>query len=93
MNVMDLRKLLEELHPDLPIVTSGYEYGIEEINTCEEVTIAIDYNDPVYGGKDEIIEDENFERYAEHSKKQAVYLGAIRNGPWWEPPKANEPQS
>lgn len=72
MKVKDLIAELQQFNPDLMVVVSGYEGGVEEAQATSEHTIALNCNESWYYGPHEMID-----KYDQHEGKervQAVYV-------------------
>lgn len=72
MRVKDLIAELQQFNPDLMVVVSGYEGGVEEAQATSEYTIALNCNEDGYYGPHEMVVE-----YAQHEGKervQAVYI-------------------
>jgi hypothetical protein len=72
MKVKDLIAQLQTYDPDLMVVVSGYEGGVEECQSVSEHTIALNCNEDWYYGPHEMVVE-----YAQHEGKervQAVYI-------------------
>jgi len=72
MKVKDLIAVLQTYDPDLIVVNSGYEGGVDEITHHSEETIALKVNAEWYNGPHEVVDDED--TYEGHERTQAVYL-------------------
>lgn len=72
MKVKDLIAVLQAYDPDLMVVRSGYEGGLEEISHHSEETIALNVNAEWYYGTHELVDEEA--EYEGHKRIQAVYL-------------------
>jgi hypothetical protein len=72
MKVKDLIAVLQTYDPDLIVIKSGYEGGVDEITQHSEETIALNVNGEWYYGPHEVVsEDDAFNGY---ERMQAVYL-------------------
>lgn len=58
MNVRELIEILKTLDPDAMVVRRGYEGGVNEAKSAEEVKIKLNVYDDWYYGKHEIIDDD-----------------------------------
>jgi hypothetical protein len=76
MKVKDLIDILQTYDPDLMVVRTGYEGGVQEIKHHSEETIALNVNAEWYYGPHEVVVDEDREEpeYEGHKRIQAIYL-------------------
>lgn len=65
MNVRELIEELKKYDPEAMVIESGYEGGVGEITSVEEVTIKLNVNTEWYYGSHEITTEGN---------TQAVYI-------------------
>lgn len=72
MKVKNLIAELQQFDPDLMVVVSGYEGGVEEAQATSEHTIALNVNESWYYGPHEMINEED--RHEGHERVQAVYV-------------------
>jgi hypothetical protein len=72
MKVKELIAVLQTYNPDLMVLCSGYEGGVNEINQHSEETIALKVNAEWYYGTHELVDDED--EHKGHERTQAVYL-------------------
>jgi hypothetical protein len=72
MKVKELIAILQAYDPDLMVIRSGYEGGVQEINHHSEVTIALKVNVEWYYGDHEVVDEDD--KYEGHERTQAVYL-------------------
>lgn len=72
MKVKDLIAQLQTYDPDIMVVVSGYEGGVEEAWGTSEHTIALNVNEDWYYGSHELINEED--RHEGHERAQAVYV-------------------
>ena len=73
MKVKDLIVRLQQFDPELVVFIDGYEGGIEEVESTNEHTIALNCNEDWYYGSHEIVNE-----FAQHEGKervQGVYIG------------------
>jgi hypothetical protein len=76
MKVKDLIAVLQTYDPELMVVRSGYEGGVDEIMGHDKETIALNVNAEWYYGPHEVVvdEDQDEPEYEGHKRIQAVYL-------------------
>jgi hypothetical protein len=75
MKVKELIAVLQTYDPDLIVIKSGYEGGVNEIMQHSEETIALNVNGEWYYGPHEVVsEDQDKPEYEGHKRIQAVYL-------------------
>ena len=72
MKVKDLIAQLQTYDPDLMVVVSGYEGGVEEAGHTSEHTIALNVNESWYYGPHEMID--KYDQHEGHERVQAVYV-------------------
>ena len=53
MNVGQVIEQLKNYPPDLPVVISGYEGGVDDVDGFERIKIVLNHNDVWYYGKHE----------------------------------------
>jgi hypothetical protein len=74
MKVKDLIEALQTYDQELMVIRSGYEGGVEEINTVELEVIALNVNEAWYYGSHETIDDLESNEYLGHERIKAVYI-------------------
>lgn len=76
MKVKDLIAVLQTYDPDLMVVRTGYEGGVDEIMSHNKETIALNVNAEWYYGPHEVVADEDQDEpeYEGYKRTQAVYL-------------------
>jgi len=57
MNVSELIEELKKCNPNAMVIVSGYEGGVDEVNSVNNTTIKLNQNDEWYYGKHELCED------------------------------------
>lgn len=72
MKVKDLIAQLQTYDPDLMVVVSGYEGGVEEAGYTSEHTIALNVNEDWYYGSHEMINKDD--QHEGKERVQAVYV-------------------
>lgn len=56
MNVKQLIEKLSHLDPEMMVVISGYEGGVDEASSIDEIKIKLDTNDAWYYGAHEVVD-------------------------------------
>uniref|UniRef100_A0A6M3JPW7 Uncharacterized protein n=1 Tax=viral metagenome TaxID=1070528 RepID=A0A6M3JPW7_9ZZZZ len=72
MNVKELKSELEKYDEGFMVVVSGYEGGVNEIDSTQEVEIALNVNTVEWYGKHEEVEEYN--PYKEYTHTKALYI-------------------
>ena len=72
MKVKDLIYILQTYDPDLIVIRSGYEGGVDEITLHSEETIALNVNGEWYYGPHEVVSEDD--QHEGHKRMQAVYI-------------------
>ena len=72
MKVKELIAVLQAYNPDLIVIKSGYEGGVDEVTHHSEETIALNVNGEWYYGPHEVVNEED--QYEGHERVQAVYI-------------------
>ena len=72
MKVKDLIEQLSDLDPELMVVVSGYEGGVEEVGTVAVETIILNAHKEWYYGSHEVQGSWRAEEYPDHPRAQAV---------------------
>jgi hypothetical protein len=76
MKIKDLIAELQKHDPEMQVVRSGYEGGVEFVSRVLCYEVAIDVNTDWWYGKHELIRhDLDKEAYESHQKTQAVFIG------------------
>jgi hypothetical protein len=57
VNVKELREKLAAYPDDMRVVLNGYEKGVEDVETVEEVRLKLNVNDEWYYGKHEVLRE------------------------------------
>lgn len=74
---MKVKWLIEELQkcdPDMMVVVSGYESGVDELSKIKRIDVALNVNTDWYYGKHEEIIDGNDAEYKDVVKATVIYL-------------------
>lgn len=75
MKIKDLIKELQKFDPEMQVVRSGYEGGVEFVSRLQAYEVALDVNGDWWYGKHElVIHDLQREEYRNHDKTQAVFV-------------------
>jgi hypothetical protein len=75
MKVRELIEMLKSMDGDARVVISGYEGGVDDVNGCRFVTVALDVNTAWYYGKHETIDfDRENVLYESHEKEKSVLI-------------------
>ena len=72
MIVKELIEKLQALDPNLMVVRSGYEGGVNEVDELGVIEIALDVNDEWYYGSHEPVSD--LDTYEGFKKAKAVWI-------------------
>lgn len=75
MKVKDLIKELQKFEPEMQIVRSGYEGGVDFIARAVAVEIALDVHTEWYYGQHEVIDSKRDEEYHRYKKTQVIHIG------------------
>jgi hypothetical protein len=75
MKIKDLISELQKLDPEMQVVKSGYEGGVDFVSRLLCYEIALDVNTEWWYGKHElVVHDTQREDYKDYEKIQAVYI-------------------
>jgi hypothetical protein len=75
MKIKDLISELQKLDPEMQVVKSGYEGGVEFVSRLLCYEVALDVNTEWWYGKHElVVHDIQREDYKDYEKIQAVYI-------------------
>jgi hypothetical protein len=75
MKIKDLISELQKLDPEMQVVKSGYEGGVEFVSRLLCYEVALDVNTEWWYGKHElVVHDIQREDYKDYTKIQAVYI-------------------
>jgi hypothetical protein len=75
MKIKDLIKELQKHDPEMQVVRSGYEGGVEFVSSIRCCEVALDVNtDWWYGTHELVIHDLQKEELKDYTKTQAVYI-------------------
>jgi hypothetical protein len=75
MKIKDLIKELQKHDPEMQVVRSGYEGGVEFVSRVLSYEVALDVNtDWWYGTHELVIHDLQREELKDYQKTQAVYI-------------------
>jgi hypothetical protein len=75
MKIKDLISELQKHDPEMQVVRSGYEGGVEFVSRVLSCEVALDVNtDWWYGNHELVIHDLQREELKDYAKTQAVYI-------------------
>ena len=74
MKVKELIELLSQLDPELMVVRSGYEGGVNEIKKYKLCDIELNVNDEWYYGKHEVLSNKDKPRNKDSTIVKGVQL-------------------
>jgi hypothetical protein len=75
MKIKDLISELQKLDPEMQVVKSGYEGGVDFVSRLLCYEVALDVNTEWWYGKHElVVHDIQREDYKDYEKIQAVYI-------------------
>jgi len=75
MKIKDLIVELQKHDPEMQVVRSGYEGGVEFVSSLRCYEVALDVNEDWWYGKHElVIHDLQREELKDYQKTQAVYI-------------------
>jgi hypothetical protein len=74
MKVKDLIEALQKHDPELMVVRSGYEGGVSEVTSTEEIKIALKVHPEWYYGDHEAVDEDEGHKYRGHERVQAIYV-------------------
>ena len=75
MKIKDLIKELQKHDPEMQVVRSGYEGGVEFVSSLKCYEVALDVNDDWWYGKHELVmHDLQREELRNYTKTQAVMI-------------------
>jgi hypothetical protein len=76
MKIKDLIQELQKHDPEMQVVRSGYEGGVEFVSSLRSYEVALDVNTDWWYGKHElVIHDLQREELKDYEKTQAVFIG------------------
>ena len=75
MLVEELIAALQKFDPKLPVIRSGYEGGVDDIESVSATKIALNVNTEWYYGKHETVDTCGYRDLTQYQQVDAVYVG------------------
>lgn len=74
MLVSELIRELEKYDPKLPVIQSGYEGGVDDVERVVLTKIALNVNKAWYYGKHETVDNYGYRDLSEYTQVEAVFI-------------------